>query len=353
MTNTLRNKRQTNYELLRISSILIISFMHGIKSAYGSPCELNSILFVAINAIGNMGVTIFILISGYFSIKYRLSKLFQLWAIVLFYSVLIFLFNNYIYPGSVTPDFLSKDFIKALYTTLTPITSGTWWFITSYTVLFMLSPLLNKATKKMSKYQFKYLLLVLLLFYSISPTFLMHSLSDTPNGKCTENMILAYLLGRYIYYYGLPSTLMKNSGKILICCLTLIFIINYFIFDPLFMAKDHNLFIILGAICIFTIFKGITIKSDRVNRFICHAATFAFPIYILNMFLIDLLEYQYIELRTSYSYIPYYLMVQIEVIIISVFIEYIRRSVCDKPINFIGKMIDIKTELIINRLTKS
>ncbi|MBR6606437.1 MAG: acyltransferase family protein [Prevotella sp.] len=77
-------QRQTNYELLRIIAILLISLMHGIRSAYGSPNILNSVSFVAINAIGNMGVTIFILISGYFGIRFRLSKLFTLWAIVLF-----------------------------------------------------------------------------------------------------------------------------------------------------------------------------------------------------------------------------------------------------------------------------
>lgn len=345
MNNTTKTKRQTNYELLRVIAILLISLMHGIRSAYGSPCTLNSISFVAINAIGNMGVTIFILISGFFGVKFRLSKLFQLWAIVLFYSLLIFVFNNIAEPPS-----FSKEFIKSLYTALTPITSGTWWFITSYTILFMLSPLLNKASEHITKHQFQYLIAVLLLFYSLSPTFLMHSLSDTPNGKCTENMILAYLIGRYMAIHGIPSFIKRYYTVILVCCITLIFFVNNYIFDPLFMAKDHNLFIIVGALCIFCIFGNVNIKSDITNNIISKAATFAFPIYILNIFLTDLLEYQYIDLRASYSFLPYYLMVQCEIIGISITTEYLRRLLCDKLISYIGKIIDSKTSCYINKI---
>ena len=340
-------QRQTNYELLRIIAILLISLMHGIRSAYGSPNILNSVSFVAINAIGNMGVTIFILISGYFGIRFRLSKLFTLWAIVLFYSLAIFTYNTLNLPPT---SILDKEFIKSLYTALTPITSATWWFITSYTILFMLSPLLNKSTEHITRHQFKYLLVVLLFFYSASPTFLMHSLSDTPNGKCTENMILAYLIGRYIYIYGMPSIIKRHSLMIFLSCISLIFCVNYFIFDPLFMAKDHNLFIIIGALCIFSIFSNLRIQLAEANRLIIKAASYAFPIYILNIFLIDLLEFQYIGLRADNAFLLYYLIVQCEIIGISIIIEYIRNMIFSNPIKLIGKAIDDKTSSLIDKI---
>ena len=71
----------------------------------------------------------------------------------------------------------------------TPATSNTWWFCTSYLIVLLLSPFLNKICDSISQRQFQYLLAVLLAVYSLSPTFLMHSLSGSPNGKCTENMI--------------------------------------------------------------------------------------------------------------------------------------------------------------------
>lgn len=343
-------QRQTNYELLRFLAIILISLMHGIRSAYGSPNLLNSISFVSVNALGNMGVTVFILISGYFSITLKASKLFKLWSIVLFYSLLIFVYNILINNPDPTYDFISKTFIKEIYKALTPITSGTWWFFTSYTILFMLSPLLNSATKNMSKEQFKYLIAVLLIFYSLSPTFLMHSLSNTPNGKCTENMILAYLIGRYLSIYGIPKTIKNHTSMMLGACLLLIFIINFFVFDPLFMAKDHNLFIILGAICIFSIFSDIKIAASKPSSIIGNLASFAFPIYLMNIFLIDILEFQYAELRSENTYLLFYLLVQTEIIIISILTEHIRRLIFDKPMALIGAIVDKKTEKITSSI---
>ena len=349
MNRIITQKRQTNYELLRILAILIISMMHGIRSAYGSSNDLNAISFVAINTIGNMGVTIFILISGYFGIKMRLSKLFKLWSIVLFYSLLIFLYNTFI-NQPIENFALNKELIKDAYRALTPITSNTWWFITSYTILFMLSPLLNKAVKSMSKFQMQYLLVILLIFFSISPTFLMHSLSNTPNGKCTENMILAYLIGRYIAIYGFPSSIKNKYIVILASCFCLIFSINYFVFDPLFMAKDHNLFIILGAVCVFTMFSNINITNTNISKSIAWLATFAFPIYILNIFLIDNLEFQYASLNTSSTYLAYYLVAQCEIIVISILAESVRRLLLDKPVSYIENIINRKTTFLSDKL---
>ena len=71
----IKQQRYTNYELLRIFAILLISLMHGIRSAYGSSYPLNDMAHVIINAIGNTGVTLFVLISGFFkSIQVSLIK---------------------------------------------------------------------------------------------------------------------------------------------------------------------------------------------------------------------------------------------------------------------------------------
>lgn len=343
-----KKQRLSNIELLRIFAILLISFMHGIKSAYGSSFELNSVTHIVVNAIGNMGVTIFILISGYFSINSKPSKLFRLWCVILFYSLLIFAYNSYITYNIISHEFSSKGFIKELYTALTPITSCTWWFFTSYTILFWLAPLFNKAVDYMSKQQFLYLLAVLLFFYSISPTFLMHSVSNTPNGKCTENMILAYFIGRYFSKYGIPQMLQRHYFHLFAVCFLTIFCVNYFVFDPLFMSKDHNLFIILGAICIFIYFKNITINHLKISNSICYLASFVFPIYLLNWSLIGVLEPLYCNNSDNISYLPRFLLTQLCIIVLSIIIETIRRLLFDRLIKRLETCINNKTEHIFN-----
>ena len=137
---------------------------------------------------------------------------------------------------------------------------------------------------------------------------------------------------------------------IFLSCISLIFCVNYFIFDPLFMAKDHNLFIIIGALCIFCFFSNLRIQLAEANRLIIKAASYAFPIYILNIFLIDLLEFQYIGLRADNAFLLYYLIVQCEIIGISIIIEYIRNMIFSNPIKLIGKAIDEKTSSLIEKI---
>lgn len=291
-----------------------------------------------------MGVTLFVLISGFFGIRMRASKLMWLWTTMLFYSLLIFSVDYYYSKVPTLADGDIKAFVKHLYTVLTPVTSNTWWFCTSYFIIMLLSPLFNKAVESMTKLQFQYLLAVLILVYSISPTFLMHSLSDVPNGKCTENMILAYFLVRYFAKEGVPLTIRKHVGLIFIVCVAIIFFVNYYLFDPLFMAKDHNLFIILGAICIFYYFGKIRIRYERAGNVIRYFASFAFPLYLMNDFLIFKLHHQFCDL-SGFDYFKGYITVQAEVILISFFVELLRRLIMQhllrRPSHYFDHQVEV------------
>lgn len=325
---TATNQRQVNLELLRICAILLISLMHGIKSACNSPFILNDIAHTLVNAFGNMGVTAFILLSGYFGIRFRFSKLVIMWCTVLVYSLLIFSIDSW----QTHIPIQSAVYLQGLYTALTPITSGTWWFITSYFIVFMLSPLLNLGVQNMTRKQFQYLLGVLLLFYSLSPTFLLHSVSGTPYGKGTENMILAYFIGRYLALHGIPAKLQQHAGALFVGCGLIVFVIDFVTNAPYFMAKDHNLFIILGAIGMFLSFHKTKGNFGMLNSIILKGASYVFPVYLLNWWLINLLEPYYARYAADFRFLPYLLMSQITVVIVSVIIESVRRIILDRPI---------------------
>lgn len=333
------NLRLPNYELLRIFSILVISFMHGIRGCYG-----HSAVFVCVNIIGNMGVSLFVLISGYFGIRLRASKVLWLWVTMLFYSIFIFVIQYYLdeIPTLENGDDI-KDFMKHLYVVLTPVTSNTWWFCTSYIILMLLSPLFNKASISMSKLQFQYLIAILLLIFSLSPTFLHHPLSGIMNGKCTENMILLYFIGRYFAKFGIPLTIRKFAVFFFIICVTLIFCVNFFLFDPLFMAKDNNFFIILGAICIFFYFGVLRVQSDTAANIIRYIASMVFPFYLMNVFLIDHFEHQYYNLN-GFDYFISFLITQAEILSITFAIESIRRFLMilliKKPSHYFDKKVE-------------
>ena len=75
--------RDSGLELLRILALLLTFWMHG-ASSYSNN-ELSAWLCIVIETVGNIGVTLFILISGYFSVKLKPIKMIQLDMMIVFY----------------------------------------------------------------------------------------------------------------------------------------------------------------------------------------------------------------------------------------------------------------------------
>ena len=81
-------QRNARIELLRILSIFGIVNMH-VYGAYNDDLSfLMKAYGVLLNSVANMGVTIFMLISGYFGIKASVKRYLKLEALVLEYSLL-------------------------------------------------------------------------------------------------------------------------------------------------------------------------------------------------------------------------------------------------------------------------
>lgn len=179
-------KRNSNMELLRICSIFGIVLMHTVD-AMGLPQEgwrLFGSIFIS--SVCDIGVTCFVLISGYFGIKWNGKKMLSLATMVWTYSILG-LFVSYLTGESLSVE----DLIKSIL----PIVSRKWWFITCYFWLAMLSPWLNQIPIRMEKKELEKLLGVFLLLFSVIPTFLYFEImQDADRGMA--HMIMMYLIGR-------------------------------------------------------------------------------------------------------------------------------------------------------------
>lgn len=136
------------------------------------------------NSLFNTGVTCFILLSGYFGIRFDLKKLIGLDLMVIFFTVL----------GTVAlGDFGSKDLIKSCI----PVLSRRYWFITCYFVLCILAPFLNQVAERLEREHFRRLLLLLLLVFSLIPTLTTYDVMQDA-GKGLAHFVMIYLLGRYL-----------------------------------------------------------------------------------------------------------------------------------------------------------
>lgn len=192
-------KRSSNFEFLRIIAIILIIMSHysvhgGIVSS-SLPLGINRFILEFLS-MGQVGVIIFMLISGYFmgSSKrgLQLSKIFRIWLQVLFYSVaflLIFcLFNH---------EHLS---LNAILKTFMPITFKTYWFITAYMVIYIFHPWINRFLNSMDNRSYKAFLavaLVLLLTRTITH-------QDMYTGE----------IGPFLLYYSFGNYLRINKESV-------------------------------------------------------------------------------------------------------------------------------------------
>lgn len=85
----LRN-RNSGLELLKIFSLIGILVMHmfGIVFHDENISVFNLWVTIFINALFNVGVSCFALISGYFGLKLEFRRTAQIWASIVFFSVI-------------------------------------------------------------------------------------------------------------------------------------------------------------------------------------------------------------------------------------------------------------------------
>lgn len=271
-------KRNSNMEALRIIAIGLIVFIHAFGLVQWMPLnKFGAFITTAMNSVCNIGVACFILISGYFGIKFRWQKLLKLEVMVIFYSVILVGISIRLFPDTMQ----GADLLEALAKAVLPVITRAHWFYSCYICLAFLSPYLNSFIEKTEKKVFEKLLLTLLVFFSLFPTlFYFEIMVDT--GKGLVNMIMLYLVGRWIRLYG---DVRLKKWKCFLAFLFLWFV-NYcsslYIPDigPIHhtFTKDNSLTNIMMAVLLIYIFKELNFQSKAVNL----AAKHVFSVFILN-----------------------------------------------------------------------
>lgn len=323
-------KRHSGIELLRILCILGIIVLH-LYGPYKDSAEgIAQFWGVVLSSIFNMGVSVFILISGYYGMKFSVKKLVSLELVLWFYSALNFFCNSYFIPlllGRET-SFEIKEMVKSFL----PFSSNRFWFLTAYLIIFCLSKYINKIADNLSKTAFFKLILVLLLFFSILPTFLyVEILGDS--GKGVINLFIVYLIGRFLAKYSIEPSKIK-CYIVLIITLSIEIILNYLlshykvkigIFAP--FARDNSIFIIIGAIFTFFLFKKTKFSSKIIN---C-AASLVIGIYLFEQPVRTLIsELCHLEKVTGWYLHIEILLISFAVMFVCGIMEFIRRVTIGK-----------------------
>lgn len=177
--------RQSNMELLRLVAMFMIVVYHTVYyRLYNYRTE--SPVFSSLMIVLHIGVPLFVLISGYFGIKPSVKGIFKLYAILLFYNLVLYGYR--IVSGDIT--FSIREFMRLWL----PFSWGrVLWFFKVYIMLYISAPVVNYLKEKME---------MELLLISGFLTFYFGWFAQHPslsNGKNIVNFVFLYLLGNMLH----------------------------------------------------------------------------------------------------------------------------------------------------------
>ena len=364
MTKYMQSKktmyRNSSIELLRIISMVMIMFHH---FAYHGNFEWNyneiTIPHLWYNFIlmgGKVGVNIFVLISGFFLIEnterlFQPKKLLKFWGQVVFYSITTYFLSIVLQINN----FDIKQIIKICF----PITYPGWWFASTYFMLYLIHPFLNKLLHDLNKNVYQYLILLLVLCWSIIPTLT----TQLFESNSLLWFITLYVIAGYAKIYGFNERLKSKHYFFLF----LIVLVCSYLISVSFLVlgtKRNELAvhaidffgmerfpILLMALFLFMTFSKLKIKY---NKWINVIASATFGVYLIhdssyiryyiwwNIFKIN----QYQE---SLFLIPYSILVVFIIYVLCTGIEMVRKVLLERPyIIFVNKYVN----LLINPLNK-
>lgn len=192
--------RQSNMEMLRIFSMLLIVMCHYATHGVMKNVDIPAACQWQVDILklgGGIGVDVFVLISGFFMVKSSISgkKILRLWVqIISFVLGFYLLFRLFPQEGIATHIGVRAWLYECL-----PVLTGQYWFISTYVLLMLLSPFLNRLLHQLPRMQVRWAIIVLGLFATVSPCLPYNAYSNAGN---LGLFILLYTIAGYIRLYA-------------------------------------------------------------------------------------------------------------------------------------------------------
>lgn len=287
-----KKQRNSTIELLKLLLMFGVVILHTCGGS-GGAIDLgrgNNIDLEILRGGVICAVDCFIIISGYYlclTNKRNISKVINLYIIAALFSLLI----------TIASSVLNKSF--SLASILQTFVVGNY-FLHLYSAVYIFSPFINKTLDNITKKSFQILLMLMLLMFSIYPTFIEYLFARDEtlmghsfvsffdgdgHGYTLVNFIFMYIIGAYLRKYGMPlkrklSCLLMFILSSIIMALVMHYIhkveLNYF--SPICIA---------ASIALFNFF--VLIKPSGL-KFINYLSSTVYGVFIVHGFVLTQLK---------------------------------------------------------------
>ena len=266
----MKKNRLSNIELLRIIAMMMIVLLHmnyyslGVVDAHlidNNPFE--AYVRMQFQQFCVCAVNVFVLISGWFGIKYSMKGVFSILFQFFFWGVGVLLFSTIMGRNITLHDWRSVFNINDSY-----------WFIIAYIFLFLLAPSLNRFVELENK---KVIAEVIVIFFLLEFLFGWQDKGQFLFGYSTISFCGLYLLARIYKLYINPKISNMEGFKYR----KALFLSGFFLFSVIpviigFWGRsilDYDFvplsytspFVILASSCLLLFFSEIELKSSLIN----------------------------------------------------------------------------------------
>lgn len=278
-----QHTRESNMELLRIASIIAIIYYHILVFVHNKSGEpIYQAMFLPLH----VGVLLFVMISGYFHIKFSIKKLIMIIGPMVVYSIPSIL-------SAISDEGYSFQIIT---NQLLFVSHSQYWYMRTYIGLFLLAPVINKYLDTCSNKN-RIALIVCLLFIAtwqgttcgdpslyagknIINFMLLYSIGDT--FRRYNNLIKQIPIHKLILAYLLLNTLLVGTYAYFseLAIARIIYRLSYQYCSPI---------LLLNSILVFFIFMKISIMSALINN-IARSVLAIYLIHCNNVFFPTIVE---------------------------------------------------------------
>lgn len=268
-------KRLSNVEALRLLCMLMVLSLHSFFGWKHGSGIWQAVDFYRESAC-ICAVDCFILISGYFGIRWKFKSFFNLIFQIFFYSVGIYLV-------AVAIGIANWD-LKSFLLRFACLSVSSWGFVVSYVILYFCSPILNSFAERLSSKELFGYIVVFVLALNIA--------SFTASSAFTYAVV--YLIGRLLKKINVED-IKVPAGAIYWITTTIIFVIVYLgLFKTMHINSAEVVgkrpvgsvgydyaapLVIIQSVALFTLFSKMKFNSRIINW----CASSAFAIFLIHM----------------------------------------------------------------------
>ncbi len=294
-----KTKRQTNLELLRILSMLMIITLHFLGHGgvlnQAIPDSPAYYFYWSIEALSFVSVNVFVLISAYFlcEIPFHPKRILHIWGTVLFYSIAIFFFVSLFRRP--------ENMILSVFQSVTPVFSNQYWFATKYIGLLLFSPFMNILIRQLSRKAHLALLVIAVLLFAVIPfLFPLSEVMKVSNGFGLVWFITLYFSGAYLRKYksagisrgvAFPAYILA-CGVLPLSLFVIRSITQYVTIHGGVLPKDiritdtflydyNSIFVYLGSIFLFLSFLRVRVPA-WADKIVLFFAPLTFGVYLIH-----------------------------------------------------------------------